>query len=81
MTISEGLLAAIWMIIFVGGIACSGTLQLMGELYLPWMFLMIFRLIVHLGNSFLLYRLMFDPYTKIVYDYMGGIQDIRKAKV
>lgn len=36
---------------------------------------------MHLGNSILLYRLMFDPYAKIVYDYMGGIQDIRKAKV
>lgn len=24
---------------------------------------------------------MFDPYTKIVYDYMGGMQDIKKAKV
>jgi hypothetical protein len=24
---------------------------------------------------------MFDPYAKIVYDYMGGMEDIRKAKV
>lgn len=24
---------------------------------------------------------MFDPYAKIVYDYIGGIQDIKKAKV
>ena len=24
---------------------------------------------------------MFDPYAKLVYDYMGGIQDIRKSKV
>ncbi|KAK4362717.1 hypothetical protein RND71_017958 [Anisodus tanguticus] len=26
-------------------------------------------------------RLMFDPYSKLVYDYMGGVDDIRKAKV
>lgn len=26
-------------------------------------------------------RLMYDPYAKIVYDYMGGMQDIKKAKV
>lgn len=26
-------------------------------------------------------RLMYDPYTKIVFDYMGGMEDIRKAKV
>ncbi|KAK0588720.1 hypothetical protein LWI29_004624 [Acer saccharum] len=25
--------------------------------------------------------LMFDPYARIVYDYMGGIKDIKKAKV
>lgn len=24
---------------------------------------------------------MFDPYAKIVYDYMGGMEDIVKAKV
>ena len=24
---------------------------------------------------------MFDPYAKVVYDYLGGIEDIRKAKV
>lgn len=24
---------------------------------------------------------MLDPYARIVYDYMGGIEDIRKAKV
>ena len=24
---------------------------------------------------------MYDPYTKIVFDYMGGMEDIRKAKV
>ncbi|XP_061339868.1 uncharacterized protein LOC133286467 [Gastrolobium bilobum] len=28
-----------------------------------------------------LLRLMLDPYAKITYDYMGGIEDIRKAKV
>ncbi|KAF3675185.1 putative mitochondrial phosphate carrier protein 3, mitochondrial-like isoform X1 [Capsicum annuum] len=25
--------------------------------------------------------LMFDPYSKLIYDYMGGVDDIRKAKV
>lgn len=24
---------------------------------------------------------MFDPYAHMVYDYIGGIEDIRKAKV
>lgn len=24
---------------------------------------------------------MFDPFAKIVYDYMGGMEDIKKAKV
>ena len=24
---------------------------------------------------------MFDPYAEIVYDYMGGMQDIKNAKV
>lgn len=24
---------------------------------------------------------MFDPYAKIVYDYMGGLEDIIKSKV
>ena len=24
---------------------------------------------------------MFDPFAKVVYDYMGGIEDIKKAKV
>lgn len=24
---------------------------------------------------------MFDPYAKVVYDYLGGIEDIRRAKV
>ncbi|MCH81204.1 CCA tRNA nucleotidyltransferase 1 mitochondrial-like, partial [Trifolium medium] len=28
-----------------------------------------------------LLRLMLDPYARVVYDYMGGIEDIRKAKV
>ncbi|GAU38112.1 hypothetical protein TSUD_317990 [Trifolium subterraneum] len=28
-----------------------------------------------------LLRLMLDPYASVVYDYMGGIEDIRKAKV
>lgn len=34
-------------------------------------------------NSFFLlnFRLMFDPYAKMVYDYTGGVNDIRKAKV
>lgn len=26
-------------------------------------------------------RLMFDPYAKVIYDYLGGIEDLRKAKV
>lgn len=26
-------------------------------------------------------RLMFDPYDRIVYDYLGGMEDIKKAKV
>jgi len=26
-------------------------------------------------------RLMFDPYAKVIYDYLGGIEDIKKAKV
>ncbi|KAF4390498.1 hypothetical protein F8388_005995 [Cannabis sativa] len=34
-----------------------------------------------LRRDFTINGLMFDPYTKIVYDYMGGIQDIRKAKM
>lgn len=24
---------------------------------------------------------MFDPFAKIVYDYMGGMEDIKKTKV
>ncbi|RVW78034.1 Poly(A) polymerase I [Vitis vinifera] len=34
-----------------------------------------------LQRDFTINGLMFDPYTKIVYDYMGGMQDIKKAKV
>ncbi|KAJ4728866.1 putative Poly(A) polymerase [Melia azedarach] len=34
-----------------------------------------------LQRDFTINGLMFDPYAKIVYDYMGGIEDIRKAKV
>lgn len=30
---------------------------------------------------FFFFRLMFDPYARIVYDYMGGMEDIQKAKV
>lgn len=26
-------------------------------------------------------RLMFDPFERIVYDYIGGLEDIRRAKV
>ncbi|XP_048445684.1 poly(A) polymerase I isoform X3 [Pyrus x bretschneideri] len=32
-------------------------------------------------RDFTINGLMFDPYARIVYDYMGGIEDIRKAKV
>ncbi|KAF3430924.1 hypothetical protein FNV43_RR25654 [Rhamnella rubrinervis] len=32
-------------------------------------------------RDFTINGLMFDPYSKIVYDYMGGIEDIRKAKI
>lgn len=32
-------------------------------------------------TPFCFYRLMFDPYARIIYDYMGGIEDIKKAKV
>ncbi|XP_075656590.1 uncharacterized protein LOC142626771 isoform X1 [Castanea sativa] len=31
--------------------------------------------------DFTINGLMYDPYTKIVFDYMGGMEDIRKAKV
>ncbi|GAV71485.1 LOW QUALITY PROTEIN: PolyA_pol domain-containing protein/PolyA_pol_RNAbd domain-containing protein, partial [Cephalotus follicularis] len=32
-------------------------------------------------RDFTINGLMFDPYAKIVYDYLGGMEDIRKAKV
>ncbi|CAM8973842.1 hypothetical protein QQ045_028455 [Rhodiola kirilowii] len=34
-----------------------------------------------LRRDFTINGLMFDPYEKIVYDYMGGLDDIKKAKV
>ncbi|KAM4120224.1 hypothetical protein ACJW30_03G115900 [Castanea mollissima] len=34
-----------------------------------------------LQRDFTINGLMYDPYTKIVFDYMGGMEDIRKAKV
>ncbi|KAI8024339.1 Poly(A) polymerase I [Camellia lanceoleosa] len=34
-----------------------------------------------LHRDFTINGLMFDPFTKVVYDYMGGIEDIKKAKV
>ncbi|KAL8488090.1 hypothetical protein ACS0TY_024393 [Phlomoides rotata] len=34
-----------------------------------------------LQRDFTINGLMFDPYAKLVYDYMGGVNDIRKAKV
>ncbi|KDP22554.1 hypothetical protein JCGZ_26385 [Jatropha curcas] len=34
-----------------------------------------------LQRDFTINGFMFDPYGKIVYDYMGGLEDIRKAKV
>ncbi|CAN4085469.1 unnamed protein product [Withania somnifera] len=34
-----------------------------------------------LRRDFTINGLMFDPYSKFVYDYMGGVDDIRKAKV
>ncbi|KAK3018158.1 hypothetical protein RJ639_003828, partial [Escallonia herrerae] len=34
-----------------------------------------------LRRDFTINGLMFDPYAKIVYDYVGGMEDIRKAKV
>lgn len=34
-----------------------------------------------LQRDFTINGLMFDPFDKIVYDYMGGIQDIRKSKM
>lgn len=34
-----------------------------------------------LERDFTINSLMLDPYAKIVYDYLGGVEDIRKAKV
>ncbi|KAF8390726.1 hypothetical protein HHK36_025253 [Tetracentron sinense] len=34
-----------------------------------------------LQRDFTINGLMFDPYANLVYDYMGGMEDIRKAKV
>ncbi|KAK4395545.1 Poly(A) polymerase I [Sesamum angolense] len=34
-----------------------------------------------LQRDFTINGLMFDPYAKLVYDYTGGVKDIRKAKV
>lgn len=34
-----------------------------------------------LERDFTINGLMLDPYAKIVYDYLGGVEDIRKAKV
>ncbi|KAK6148015.1 hypothetical protein DH2020_018927 [Rehmannia glutinosa] len=34
-----------------------------------------------LQRDFTINGLMFDPYAKLVYDYTGGVNDIRKAKV
>ncbi|XP_052175888.1 uncharacterized protein LOC127790412 isoform X2 [Diospyros lotus] len=34
-----------------------------------------------LQRDFTINGLMFDPYANLVYDYMGGVEDIRKAKV
>ncbi|ESW31975.1 hypothetical protein PHAVU_002G283000 [Phaseolus vulgaris] len=34
-----------------------------------------------LSRDFTINGLMFDPYARIVYDYMGGMEDITKAKV
>ncbi|XP_051148011.1 uncharacterized protein LOC127263101 [Andrographis paniculata] len=34
-----------------------------------------------LQRDFTINGLLFDPYKKLVYDYMGGVNDIRKAKV
>lgn len=34
-----------------------------------------------LARDFTINGLMLDPYAKLVYDYMGGMEDIRKAKV
>ncbi|XVE56505.1 hypothetical protein DITRI_Ditri04bG0015800 [Diplodiscus trichospermus] len=34
-----------------------------------------------LQRDFTINGLLFDPYARIIYDYMGGIEDIKKAKV
>uniref|UniRef100_A0A1J3HEF6 Poly(A) polymerase I n=2 Tax=Noccaea caerulescens TaxID=107243 RepID=A0A1J3HEF6_NOCCA len=34
-----------------------------------------------LQRDFTINGLMYDPYAKIIYDYLGGIEDLRKAKV
>ncbi|OVA17389.1 Poly A polymerase [Macleaya cordata] len=34
-----------------------------------------------MGRDFTINGLMFDPYANVVYDYMGGMEDIKKAKV
>ncbi|XAR48233.1 Polynucleotide adenylyltransferase [Bertholletia excelsa] len=34
-----------------------------------------------LQRDFTINGLMFDPFAKVVYDYMGGIEDIKRAKV
>jgi hypothetical protein len=34
-----------------------------------------------LQRDFTINGLMFDPYAKVIYDYLGGIEDIKKAKV
>ncbi|XP_027124606.1 uncharacterized protein [Coffea arabica] len=34
-----------------------------------------------LKRDFTINGLMFDPYAKLIYDYIGGVEDIRKAKV
>ncbi|XP_019264045.1 PREDICTED: uncharacterized protein LOC109241730 isoform X2 [Nicotiana attenuata] len=34
-----------------------------------------------LHRDFTINGLMFDPYSKFIYDYLGGVDDIRKAKV
>ncbi|WOK97489.1 hypothetical protein Cni_G06197 [Canna indica] len=34
-----------------------------------------------LGRDFTINGLMFNPYSKLIYDYLGGMKDIKKAKV
>ncbi|KAK9113357.1 hypothetical protein Syun_020154 [Stephania yunnanensis] len=34
-----------------------------------------------IGRDFTINGLMFDPYAKLVYDYMGGMEDIKRSKV